>query len=499
MYARGSGILLHPTSLPGPFGTGDLGPEAYRFVDFLASARQSLWQVLPLNPPGSEWSPYDGRSTFAGNPLLISPEGLVELGLIDVGELDLAGLEASERADFPEARRLKGALVRQAFEQFRLAAAPELMEALARFAAHEAIWLDDYALYEAIHEAHGGRPWFEWEPDLVHRLPGALARWREVLRDEVDFHRFVQYLFSRQWSALKRHANERGVRIVGDLPIYVAYDSADVWAHQGLFTLDDDGRPTVVAGVPPDLFSATGQLWGNPCYRWDVLEAHGFRWWVDRLRRALDLADLIRIDHFRGFKAGWQVPAGQPTAMHGAWVPGPGIRIFETLRANLGRLPIIVEDLGVITPDVVALREALGYPGMKVLQFAFGGGGSENPYLPHNYERNAVVYTGTHDNDTTVGWFRAVPETERHAVMRYLDRSGEEINWDLIRLALMSTADLAVMPLQDVLGLDSAARMNLPGTAYGNWTWRFRSWELTSEHAARLAEMTEIYGRVAKR
>lgn len=495
-HRRSAGILLHPTSLPGPYGVGDFGPEAFRFVDFLAAARQGLWQVLPLNSPGSAFSPYDGISSFAGNTLLISPDVLVADGLLEPDEVEATRVVSAPQADFPGAVRRKLPLLWQAFRRFQALGDGALRAEFEQFQREAATWLDDYALFRALHDDHDGRPWPTWEPGLVHRDPATLARWSERLSEQIAFHRFTQFLFTRQWQALRGYANARGIRVIGDVPIYVALDSADVWANQRIFTLDDDGHPTVVAGVPPDLFSATGQLWGTPCYRWDVLAAEGYRFWVERTRRALELADIIRIDHFRAFQAGWQVPSDATTAIHGSWVPGPGARIFDVLRRELGTIPVIVEDLGVITPDVVALRESLGYPGMKVLQFAFGEG-PDNPYLPHNYHHDSVVYTGTHDNDTTCGWFAACAPDAREHLLRYLGTSGDDVVWDLIRLAMMSVADLAVIPLQDVLGLGSEARMNRPGTARGNWGWRFGPEDLRPELAERLAGLTATYGRVA--
>lgn len=497
MYQRGSGILLHPTSLPGRFGIGDLGAAAYRFVDFLVDARQSLWQVLPLGPPGGAHSPYDARSALAGNPLLIALEPLADAGLLEPAELDLAPVGDPVRADFSRAAEVKGELLWRAFERFRRGAGGGLGADFERFSAREGAWLDDYALFAALHNLHHGLAWYEWEPVLVRREPTALGAWSSRLADEIDYHRFCQFLFGRQWSALRGYANERGIRIIGDIPIYVGHDSADVWANQHIFTLDAHGRVTRMAGVPPDLFSATGQLWGNPCYRWDVLARDGYAWWVERVRRSLELVDLVRVDHFRGFQAGWQVPAGEVTAINGHWVPGPGLEFFNRLEVVLGRLPIIVEDLGVITPDVDALRETLGYPGMRVLQFAFGGD-SSNPYLPHNYVHDTVVYTGTHDNDTIVGWFRACSAAERAHVQRYLGVSGDDIAWDLIRAALASVGDLAIVPLQDVLELDGASRMNRPGTMAGNWAWRFEHHMLAPWRAERLAELTELYGRARR-
>ena len=494
-FSRASGILLHITSLPGQHGIGDLGPGAYGFVDFLASAQQGLWQILPLAPPGEGESPYGALSAFGGNPLLISLTRLADEGLLDRDRLANASTFSPQRVDYPAVRSLKFPLLRRAFERFSRDAEQQRKTDFEAFCHSNAHWLDDYALYMALKDAHNGGPWWQWEADLVSRKEPALLRARRDLSTEVRFRQFLQFTFFSQWFALKRYANERKVRIVGDIPIFVAHDSADVWAHQDIFTLDAHGYPSVVAGVPPDFFSATGQRWGNPHYRWDVLERAGYGWWVDRLRETLKQVDIVRVDHFRGFEAYWEIPAQNPTAEHGRWVKGPGEAFFRSVEATLGRaLPIIVEDLGTITPEVIALREQLGYPGMKVLQFAFGDDAS-NPYLPHNYDHDFVVYTATHDNDTTVGWFASLSEGQRSAVLRYLGRDGRDIAWDLIRLAWSSVANMSIVPLQDVLGLGSEARMNFPGKVGGNWAWRYEPSQLTQRHADRLRELTEIYGR----
>ncbi len=492
MLTRSSGLLLHPTSLPGPHGIGDLGEPAYRWVDFLAQAGQRYWQVLPLGPTGYGDSPYQSFSAFAGNPLLISLEDLVKRGWLPA--------TACHGATFPETRVEYGAVIpfkrsclRQAFEGFQRHARPHERADLETFRHEMGFWLKDFALFMALKE-HFQAAWNEWPPDIRLREPAALRRYRETLAPHIEEHIFLQWVFFRQWDTLKAYAHARNVRIIGDIPIFVAYDSADVWAHPELFQLDAQGRPTVVAGVPPDYFSPTGQLWGNPLYRWDVLAAQGYRWWIDRVRVALRLVDLIRLDHFRGFEAYWEIPAGMPTAEIGRWVKGPGDALFHALQDALGDLPFIAEDLGFITPEVKALRERWGFPGMKVLQFAFSG--PDNEYLPHNYTSpNWVVYTGTHDNDTTVGWFQTLDDTTRRYVLAYLARDGRDIAWDLMRLAWQSVAVLAIAPLQDVLRLGSEARMNTPGRADGNWAWRFREADLTPALADALAEMTAIYGR----
>jgi 4-alpha-glucanotransferase len=494
-FERSSGILLHPTSLPGPFGIGDLGPQALRWVDRLHEAGQSVWQILPLGPAGYGDSPYQCFSVFAGNPWLISPDGLVADGLLTRAEADDHPPFAEEKADYGGAIAHKRRILQTAHERFRAGAAPALRGAWQSFRVEESGWLDGYALYLALKRAHGDQPWWEWESDLALCRPRALQRARKNLATEIDEAAFEQFHFLRQWDAVRQHARERGVRIIGDTPLYVAPDSAEVWMHKELFAVDGEGRPTAVAGVPPDYFSATGQLWGNPLYRWEVLQAEDFRWWADRIRAALRLYDTVRLDHFRGFQAYWEIPAGAPTAETGRWVAGPGAGLFTALEQALGGLPFIAEDLGVITDDVTALREQFSLPGMRVLQFAFGDD-SRNPFLPHNYEPRTVAYTGTHDNDTTRGWFAALGEGERDRVRRYLARDGSDIAWDFIRLAWASVAETAVAPLQDVLNLGSEGRMNHPGQTMGNWTWRFREGDWTPEVANRLNELSILYGRI---
>jgi len=497
-FARASGVLLHVTSLPGPYGLGDLGPDAYRFIDRLADSKQSFWQILPLVPSCAGDSPYAASSAFAGNPLLIPPAKLVEEGLLDHDDLAGSVRFPSQKVDFQAARNFRFPLLRRAFERFQGAQLQFKEAAFKPFCHDNAFWLEDYALFMALKDAHKGAPWWNWGRNLLSRQAPALARARSRLAGEIEYQRFLQFCFFSAWAALKRHANERSVRIVGDIPIFVAHDSSDVWAHQDLFALDDRGKPTVIAGVPPDLFAPTGQRWGNPHYRWDVLAGTGYRWWIDRLRETLRQVDVVRIDHFRGFEAYWEIPADLPTAERGRWVEGPGEALFRAIESALGqRLPIIVEDLGMITPEVIALRERLGYPGMRVLQFAFGGD-DINPHRPENYIQNCVVYTATHDNDTTVGWFASLSEKERRSVREYLGTDGSDIAWDLIRLAMRSIADIAIVPLQDVLSLGSEARMNFPGKAEGNWVWRCDPGQLTTLHLNRLGEMTEATGRAAR-
>ncbi len=504
-FPRSSGILLHPTSLPGKFGVGDLGDAAYAFIDFLAASRQSLWQVLPLGPTGYGDSPYQCFSAFAGNTLLISPERLVDEGLLAASDFARSPKFPAERIDFGEAIKYKNTLLRKAFENFKHTTDVSLRGGFETFAQQSASWLDDYALYRALKDAGRGAAWNKWEPPLVRREPAALADAREELYDAVEAQKFYQFLFSKQWSALKAYGHERGIKIVGDIPIFVAHDSADVWTNPFLFKLDDMGAPRVVAGVPPDYFSATGQLWGNPLYVWERMQADGFRWWIERVRATFETVDILRIDHFRGFAACWEIPGGDPTAERGRWVPAPGRELFTAIKRALGELPIIAEDLGVITPDVEALRDDFGFPGMRILQFSFGGD-PRNIDLPHNYIRNVAVYTGTHDNDTTVGWFKSEAgegstrndeqiERERGFCKKYLDTDGKEIHWDFIRAVFASVANTAIVPLQDVLGLGTEARMNLPASTSGNWAWRYKAAALTDKLSARLREMTELYGR----
>ncbi len=490
---RSAGLLLHPTSLPGPYGIGDLGRAAYHWVDTLVRAAQRWWQVLPLGPTGYGDSPYQCFSASAGNVYLISPDALAQDGLLE--DADLVPPEfPADRVDYGPVIEFKLDLLSRAWENFRGGAAPGLREPFEEFRVREAPWLDDFALFMALKAAHEGASWQNWEPGLVLRRPETLRKARQQLAGDFGMQQFGQFLFFRQWSALKQYANDRGVRLIGDVPIFVASDSADVWANPQLFQLDEDRLPRVVAGVPPDYFSATGQLWGNPLYDWEANRRTGYAWWMARLRATLRQVDLVRLDHFRGFEAYWEVPAGQLDAVEGRWVKGPGLDLFQTMREALGGLPLIAEDLGLITPEVEALRDDLRLPGMRILQFAFGGA-PEDRFLPHNYEHNTLVYTGTHDNDTTRGWYESISESERHFVRRYLARDGADVTWDLIRLAWASVADLALAPLQDVLDLGTEARMNFPGKPAGNWSWRFTAEQLTPATVDRLAEHTRLYSR----
>jgi len=490
---RASGILLHPTSLPSPFGIGDFGAEARAFIDFLHDAGQTLWQILPLTPTGYGDSPYQSISAFAGNTLMIDPRGLIADDLLPPTDGPDALLD-NERVEFATARSVKEELLHQAFENFRQKASALITSEFDEFCSRSAWWLDDYALFQSLKAAWDNREWTAWDRRLALREADALAQARAELAAAITKEKFFQFLFERQWQALRAYARERNVRIIGDLPIFVARDSADVWAYRDLFKLDNDGRPQVVAGVPPDYFSETGQLWGNPLYDWERMRAGNFRWWIDRVRWSLELFDLVRIDHFRGFVACWEIPAGEPTAQNGQWVGAPGRELFAALKNALGDLPIIAENLGVITPEVESLREEFGFPGMRVLQFAFGGDAT-NDHLPHNHTQNSVVYTGTHDNDTTLGWFTNLGSEEREYALRYLDTDGRDINWDLIRAAMASVAALAIVPMQDVLGLGNEARMNLPASEAGNWIWRMKSDAVKDETIQRLRDVAQTYGR----
>ncbi|MBM4425016.1 MAG: 4-alpha-glucanotransferase [Chloroflexi bacterium] len=495
-FPRASGILLHPTSLPGRFGIGDLGAEAFRWIDFLKSADQKLWQILPLGPTGYGDSPYQCFSAFAGNPYLISPEKLLEDGLLSRADLDSAPNFPAHMVDYGPVIQFKLALLEKAHRNFcGGAASPTLRAEFESFKHDQRAWLDDFALFMALKESHNGAVWSEWEPELVSRQVKALAASRERLADSIESQCLRQFLFFRHWKAVKEYAGAAGIKIIGDIPIFVAYDSADVWAHPELFYLDERGQSTVVAGVPPDYFSRTGQLWGNPLYRWEALKQNGYAWWIDRFHATLAFVDIVRLDHFRGFEAYWEIPAGMPTAEVGRWVKGPGADFFAALQRALGSLPIIAEDLGVVTPEMTALRDQFDLPGMKVLQFAFSSD-SLDLFLPHNFIHNCVVYTGTHDNDTTRGWYEhSSTERERDFARRYLARDGGDVAWDLIRLAFATVADTAVAPLQDILNLGTESRMNLPGRPHGNWGWRFVHGQLTDAIRDRLKAMTNLYAR----
>lgn len=497
---RAAGILLHPTSLPGPYGIGDLGPSAHDFLDWLAETGCTLWQVLPLGPTGYGDSPYQCFSAFAGNPYLISPDFLLRDGFLHPNDLVEKVDFAQDRVDYGRIIPWKLNLLERAFIRFRSDPGPARRD-YERFCAENANWLPDYALFMALKEAYGGGAWSGWPAELRRRDPAALAEAGRRHADALARFTFYQFVFFRQWQELREHARRSGIRIIGDLPIFVAYDSADVWVNPGLFHLDAEGRPTVVAGVPPDYFSPTGQLWGNPLYRWEVHRQTGYAWWLARFEAALKLVDIIRLDHFRGFAGYWEVPAGNSTAVHGRWVAGPGADFFRALERKLearstpssALLPIIAEDLGEITPDVVALREQFGLPGMKILQFGFSG--PENPFLPHHYSVNCVVYTGTHDNDTAHGWYASAPSSERDFARRYLQTNEANFPAALVRAAWSSVAIFALAPMQDLLGLGTEARMNYPSRLGGNWTWRMTADALSADLQRRLKELNYLYSR----
>jgi 4-alpha-glucanotransferase len=502
---RASGILLHPTSLPGPHGIGELGPEATAFLDFLADTGQGIWQVLPLGPTGYGDSPYQCFSAFAGNPLLVSLDRLRADGLISEADLREGSGFPGESVDYGRVIHFKLPLLAKALATFDEVAGPSHRDAFEAFVGAHASWLPDFALFMALKRANGSTPWNTWDRSLANREPSALDRARRDLARDIREVAFEQWLFFDQWAEVRRQAHERGIRIMGDVPIFVAHDSADVWAHPQIFHLAADGRPSFQAGVPPDYFSATGQLWGNPLYRWRALARTGYGWWIDRLRAVLALVDLVRLDHFRGFEAYWEVRGDASTAVDGRWVKGPGAAFFAALRKALGELPIVAEDLGVITPEVKALRDEFGFPGMAILQFAFGTDAQANDFLPHNFPRNKFVYTGTHDNDTVAGWWTAGVgdstrtaadvEKEHERALAYCGGDGSGIHWDFLRTLFVSVADTAVVPLQDVLGLGAEARMNVPGRPHGNWRWRFSSSALTPELRRRLRLVTEGSGR----
>jgi 4-alpha-glucanotransferase len=492
-FPRSAGVLLHPTSLPSRHGIGDIGDGARAFLDWLHAAGCRHWQLLPLVPPGGGWSPYLSLSSMAGNPLLLDLDDLVARGLLERHELEPETAFHPDQVEWERVVPWKQARIDRAME--RLASTDEGRVLAARFRRAQP-WIDEDALFMALKAHHGGRPWWEWSAPLRDRDPSALAAARAEHGRAIERRVVEQAVFEEQWQALRRAAAGRGITLIGDIPIYVADDSADVWAHRRLFQLGDDHRPTHVAGCPPDVFSETGQWWGSPLYRWDEMKKDGHAWWVARLRRNLDLCDIVRIDHFRGFAGYWSIPATAPDASHGRWVDGPGMAFFDDVRAALGHdLPIIAEDLGVITEDVEALREGVGLPGMRILQFAFGAG-NENPYLPHHHVENCVIYTGTHDNDTTLGWWRAESDATRDHVRRYLARDGGDIAWDLIRVAMLSVAHTAIVPFQDVLALDSGARMNLPGRTDGNWAWRVRRDAFHPNLSNRLRDLVDLGDRL---
>lgn len=500
-FERSAGVLLHPTSLPSRYGIGDLGDSAYHFIDFLVAAKQRLWQILPLGPTGFGDSPYQSFSSFAGNPLLISPDRLIVDGFLPAKAIELVPEFPASSVDFGPVIEYKRSVMRLAHEYFVATGGGMQHEAYDRFCRNTAYWLDDFALFMALKEHHkdqDGGVWNTWPKPIAKRQVKAMKQWSKDLAGEIEFHKFQQFLFYKQWLELKAYANRQGIKIIGDIPIFVAYDSADVWSHPEQFHLKKGGSPSVVAGVPPDYFSVTGQRWGNPLYNWEKMAADNYSWWIQRIHLNLVQADIVRIDHFRGFEAYWEIPASEPTAVVGHWVKGPDADIFEAIQNKLGELPIIAEDLGVITPEVETLRDRFDFPGMRILQFAFGGERNSS-FLPYNYVQNTVVYTGTHDNETTLGWYLNATEDERDHVRRYTVSSGRDIVWDLIRLAYASVADIVIIPMQDLYVLGNEARMNFPGKEGGWWQWRYTK-EMFSARAPGialgLADLSRLYGRV---
>jgi 4-alpha-glucanotransferase len=491
---RASGVLLHPTSLPGPHGSGDLGPAAYHFIDWLQSAGQTLWQMLPLGGIGPGNSPYMSSSAFAGNVLLIDLAELQQRGWLRAEVLAHPPQADARRIDFATMVPWRMARLAEAASAFATSTSAADHADFAAFCQQQASWLDDYALFMAQCDATGWADWTTWPDGLAQRTPAAMDAARARHASAIAFWQFCQWCFFRQWAALRAHAHARGVKIIGDAPIFIAHQSAEVWARQDLFVLDDSGKPTVVAGVPPDYFSATGQRWGNPLYRWEAHAAEGYAWWIERVRRTLALVDIVRIDHFRGFADYWEIPASEPTAVNGRWLPGPGVALFDAIHAALGPLPLIAEDLGQLSQPVKDLMAATGFPGMAILQFAFAGDATD-PFLPHNHRQHSVVYTGTHDNDTTVGWWAAATEHEHHHARAYLGTDGHDIAWAMMRAGAASVADTVVHPMQDILVLPTDCRMNLPGSASGWWVWRFEWSQVHPWHGHRLADMTRLFGR----
>ncbi|MCX6282164.1 MAG: 4-alpha-glucanotransferase [Bacteroidetes bacterium] len=497
MNERASGILLHPTSLPGKYGIGTLGKAAFNFIDFLSKAKQQYWQILPLGPTGFGDSPYQCYSAHAGNPDLIDPDLLVSQHLLANDDLNSMPHFEEGSVDYDKVQKARLPLLIKAFHSFNEHAADLEKLAYRNFLKSHAPWLNDYALFRAVKEDSGNKPWYNWDKDLKTREPGALKEAENRLSSKIDFHKFLQFLFFKQWTSVKDYAKKHKIRIIGDIPLYISLDSSDAWANPGEFEFDGELKPIRVGGVPPDYFSETGQLWGNPLFRWDIMKHNNYKWWMDRIRTNLTLYDVIRIDHFRGFAAYWAVPYAEETAIKGEWIPGPGKDFFSALKNEFGDLPIIAEDLGVMTPDVEDLRDSFGLPGMKILEFAFDSS-EANEYIPYSYNKNCIVYTGTHDNDTVVGWFKKASEDDRKQVLDYIHCDDKDIHWSFVRLAWSSVANIAIVPMQDLLGLDSEARMNLPGTTGGNWNWRAREADFPAELATALAALTSLYGRSRK-
>ncbi len=496
-FDRSAGILLHPTSLPSRFGIGDLGKDAYRFIDFLAETKQKLWQVLPLGPTSFGDSPYQCLSAFAGNPLLISLEKLVDDKICSEKILRDVPDFPSDKVNYGDVIEYKFEVLELVYKEFKASKNESIKKSFSDFCTNEKTWIDDFALFVALKDYHDGKPWNEWDKEIAQRKEKALNHFKNFLKDEIEFHKFIQFLFFQQWSELKSYTNSKGIKIIGDLPIFVAFDSADVWVNRNLFEVSEDGKPLFIAGVPPDYFSPTGQRWGNPHYKWEVMEKDDYKWWRERFSSLLKMTDIIRIDHFRGFYNYWKIPGDAPTAEKGEWVPGPGEKFFSTLEKYFGKLPIIAEDLGILVPEVYELRDKFGFPGMKILQFAFGSNG-ERKFLPHNYIRNCVVYTGSHDNDTTLGWWNSIQNDgtdTKEFFLNYSGSNGIDICKDMIRLAYSSIADLVIIPLQDFLRLGSEARMNFPGKPDGNWSWRFNWNQITDSLIEEIKTFIKIFER----
>ncbi|MBC8173850.1 MAG: 4-alpha-glucanotransferase [Chitinophagales bacterium] len=499
---RASGILLHPTSLSGKYGIGTLGKEAFAFVDFLKKAKQTYWQILPLGPTGYGDSPYQCFSSKAGNPFIIDFESLSKDGLLKEDDIPVSIVDDVRLNDEAgqETKINYGAVIEHAYKVLHIAKEnfiPENDDAYHTFTEENKIWLDDYALFMALKERFDKGPWYEWEEPFKMKDENAIQEIKDELQGAIEFQKFIQYIFFKQWYALKKYANDNGIKIIGDIPIYVAMDSSDTWCNPTLFQFDEFKNPLCVGGCPPDYFSETGQMWGNPIFNYEEMEKDGYRWWIDRIKSSLDLYDLIRIDHFRGFAGYWSIPFGEETAINGKWIDGPGMKLFDAIKNELGDIPVIAEDLGLITPDVIELRDHFNLPGMKVLQFAFDSG-ETNDYIPHNYIKNCVVYTGTHDNETVNGWFEHAKEEDKKYILDYLHTDGENIVWDLIRCAWASVANTAIVPMQDLLNLGAEARMNLPGTTINNWQWRMLKDDINDTLADKLAHITLLFGRIGK-
>ncbi|MEI7491029.1 MAG: 4-alpha-glucanotransferase [Bacteroidota bacterium] len=497
MNERASGILLHPTSLPGKYGIGTLGKAAFDFIDFLTKAKQQYWQILPLGPTGFGDSPYQCYSAHAGNPDLIDPDLLVKYGLLTQDDLKSQPQSDDGQVLYDKVQKARLPMLEKAYHAFTANAADLDKLAYRNFLKGHASWLNDYALFRSLKEESGNSPWYTWEADLKFRNPETLKAAEIRLAEKTDFHKFLQFVFFKQWTSVKDYAKKHKIKIIGDIPLYISPDCADAWANPGVFEYDKDLNPIRVGGVPPDYFSETGQLWGNPLFNWEVMKNDNYKWWIERIKTNLSLYDVIRIDHFRGFAAYWAVPYGEATAINGAWIPGPGKDFFNALLNELGKLPIIAEDLGVMTPEVEDLRDSFGFPGMKILEFAFDSS-EENDYIPYSYNKNCIVYTGTHDNDTVVGWFNKASEADKQQVLDYINCTEKGIHWSFVRLAWASVANTAIVPMQDLLGLDSGSRMNLPGTTGGNWKWRTRLGDFSDELAESLAHLTKLYGRIKK-